>query len=71
MRIILKKRTLFHMGRWLMKGVWVHISLHYQPRDLWRGVYWKEYPAAIDVFVCILPMFPLEIYMENQHWIPK
>ena len=33
-------------------------------RDMWIGVYWKRFPSAIDLFICILPCFPINIYIQ-------
>lgn len=47
-------------GRWLWHFRWL-----FEPRDIWVGVYWKRFPAALDVYVCLLPMLPLNIYCQN------
>lgn len=47
------------------------VTLEFKPQDLWIGVFWKrgssmyrfgdEPPThrALDVWVCVVPMFPL------------
>lgn len=36
----------------------------FDARDIWIGVHWKKYPKAIDLFVCLIPCLPLNIYWQ-------
>ena len=47
-------------GRWLLQFEWL-----FEPRDIWVGVYWKRYPAALEVYVCLLPIVPIRLYCQN------
>ena len=51
------------------------IRLEFEPRDIWIGVYWTDtvhYPAngpltkTFDVYICILPCFPLHIETRSR-----
>lgn len=42
----------------------VQIKWLVEPRDLWIGLYWKRYPKAIDLYICILPALPLNVYIR-------
>jgi hypothetical protein len=35
----------------------------FEPRDCWIGLYWKRYPNAIEIYLCLLPMVPFRV-----HW---
>ena len=54
-----------------IRGLWPGIRCYYvntefkfEPRDMWIGVYWKRFPSAIDLFICILPCLPINIYIQ-------
>ena len=36
----------------------------FEPRDIWVGAYWKRWPKALEVFVCIVPMVPIRVYVQ-------
>lgn len=36
----------------------------FEPRDCWFGVYWKRYPQAVEVYLCLVPMLPLRFYVQ-------
>lgn len=38
----------------------------FEPRDIWIGVYWKKYPEAIELYICVIPMLPLRLYCQWQ-----
>ena len=38
----------------------------FEPRDLWVGVFWRRWPKAIQVYICIVPMVPLVLYIQWQ-----
>lgn len=54
--------------RWrLYDGERVKVSLNFEPRDLWVGVFWRwadhghEGLRTFHAFVCILPVLPLHV----------
>lgn len=49
-----------HVGRF-----YVAVELRVVPQDVWVGCYWKRYPMALDLFFCVIPLLPLNIYL---HW---
>jgi hypothetical protein len=44
--------------------LWWSWRLYFEPRDCWIGLYWKRYPQAIDLYICGLPMLPLNLYIQ-------
>lgn len=38
--------------------------LFFEPRDIWIGVYWKRYPKALDIYICLLPCLPINVYLQ-------
>jgi hypothetical protein len=57
------KRLLFAQARYIRNNVrpW-SISLLFEPRDLWIGVYWtKEDIGRTRLYVCLVPMLPILI----------
>lgn len=49
-------------GRWLAQLEWF-----FEPRDIWVGLYWKRYPCAAEFYVCVVPLFPIRLYVQNMH----
>jgi hypothetical protein len=33
-------------------------------RDLWVGVYWRRYPNALEVYLCLVPIVPIRFYWQ-------
>lgn len=42
----------------------VTVKLLVEPRDLWVGLYWNRFPKALDLYVCIVPVLPVNIYIQ-------
>ena len=44
------------------------IAIHFEPRDLWIGVYWRRYKEGgrrfLELYICILPTLPLHIHIK-------
>jgi hypothetical protein len=36
----------------------------FEPRDIWVGAYWKRYPCALEVYICVLPLLPIRVYVQ-------
>jgi len=52
--------------------------LEFQPRDFWIGAYWKpcwsldvRLPVYTDLWVCLVPMFPLHLRWRKFKWPKK
>lgn len=43
---------------------WFTFRVCWEPQDLWVGVFWKGYPKAVELFVCVLPCFPIALYVQ-------
>lgn len=48
------------------------LSIAFEPRDMWVGVYWNRpfvhpmfHGAGLEVYICIIPMFPIKI---EKYW---
>jgi len=39
-------------------------TLHWKPRYVWIGLYWKRYPKALDLHLCLLPCFAMRFYVQ-------
>lgn len=50
-----------------IKQLYITGSIYFEPRDCWVGVYWKRFPKAVDVYICILPMLPWNLYFSWQY----
>jgi hypothetical protein len=37
------------------------IRIEFKPQDCWIGVYWKSEKLLVDIWICIIPMFPIHI----------
>ena len=57
-------RVLAHRGF----GDW-SISLEFKVEDLWIGVFWRRKVLGpwtfIDVWLCLVPMFPIHVYCHR------
>lgn len=45
----------------------VHVSLLFEPRDVWVGLYWDVQTAgngALLVYVCLVPCVPVRIRVD-------
>jgi hypothetical protein len=48
----------------LYKSQFKSFKWFFEPRDIWIGLYWKRYPLSIDIYICPLPMLPINIYLQ-------
>lgn len=47
-------------SRWKTWDKGWHISLLFEPRDLWIGLYWNyQRNSAYEFYLCIIPAFPI------------
>lgn len=37
------------------------IQLKFEPRDIWIGVYWTITSNVLNVYICIVPLFPIHV----------
>ncbi len=47
-----KKLITFHEKKWLLR-------LEFKLQDMWIGLYWQNKSKRLDVWLCLLPCFPL------------
>lgn len=38
-----------------------NVSLKFEPRDLWIGVYWNRPYWGLEVYICIVPCLPIKL----------
>lgn len=38
-----------------------HIEMEFKLQDLWIGAFWKRLGNCIDLWLCIVPCFPIHI----------
>ena len=43
-------------------GIWWGIRLEFKLQDFWMGVFWKNNPRDIDIWICIIPCFPIHYW---------
>jgi hypothetical protein len=59
--------------------MWLRARLEFKLADMWIGVFWKRSPFWLntglprhirtDVWVCVLPCFPLHIWWDKKETI--
>ena len=59
--------------RALLWSPWV--TLMFEPRDVWVGLYWTteeahrqhgvSYPRLLLLYICLIPMFPIRISLQR------
>lgn len=49
-----------------IRGFWFEVGIALNLHDLWVGVFWRTYPQAIEVFVCVIPAVPFRLYIQDQ-----
>lgn len=48
----------------MMIKPWMRWSVAFEPRDVWVGLYWKRHECALDLYFCLLPMCPINFYIQ-------
>lgn len=52
--------------QWTIRRWTFELEQIFEPRDIWIGIRWKKYPRALEIYVCVLPIFPIRLYVQNQ-----
>jgi hypothetical protein len=39
--------------------------IEFVPNDLWIGVYWRRRYHQTDIYICLIPCFPLHLIIDN------
>lgn len=47
-----------------IRVITVQSKLKFEPRDMWVGLYWKRYGMAIDLYFCLIPCVPFNVYIQ-------
>ena len=42
------------------------IKLEFKPQDFWIGVFWKNTLDKFDLWICLIPMFPIHFWREKK-----
>lgn len=57
-----------------MKGLKWKLSIKFEPRDIWVGVFWDKKPKSVheklrlwDVYVCLIPLLPIRAFQYIPH----
>ena len=45
------------------------VSIKFEPRDIWIGVYWDRRSRWLFVYVCIIPMLPIVIKIRRHKYV--
>jgi hypothetical protein len=53
MRILVNPRKLTR--RW-------RVQWEFKPQDCWVGAYWADHGGYVDVWVCLVPCFPIHFW---------
>lgn len=46
------------------------LSVLFEPRDLWVGVYWTKTVWTFTVYICIIPMLPIKLNWYDFNKLP-
>lgn len=38
------------------------VQLEYKPEDMWVGAFWVKHGSCVDLWVCVVPCFPLHFW---------
>lgn len=47
-------------------GEGMTVQIEWKPQDMWVGVFWKRRVISTDVWICLVPCFPIHIYFLNK-----
>jgi hypothetical protein len=42
------------------------LALEFKIQDLWMGVFWKNNPYDIDIWICLIPCFPIHYWSGRE-----
>ena len=42
------------------------VCLEFKLQDMWMGVYWKNRKQDIDIWICLLPCFPIHYWSGRE-----
>lgn len=44
------------------------IKLEFKPQDAWIGFFWRSTAERFDLWICLLPFFPIHFWKEHK-WV--
>ncbi len=42
----------------------IYMRFHFEPRDIWIGIFWRHTEIALHFYICVLPLIPFHITIE-------
>lgn len=42
-------------------GKRVRARLYFEPRDIWVGLFWDVRDGQLNIWLCVVPLFPLQL----------
>ena len=50
----------------IIDGIYWGINLEFKLQDMWIGLYWKNSREDIDIWLCLIPCFPIHYWSGRE-----